>query len=59
MKKKERSLDIPVKPVIVKGRHDANSGEKLFDSYIGCGRCHREVFDNYRYCPECGGKIGW
>jgi hypothetical protein len=24
-----------------------------------CGKCHEPLLEMWKYCPECGQKIGW
>ena len=51
-------FDEPMDPKVVKVDMGVK-GRPLFDSYLGCGRCERELDKSFSYCPECGQRIGW
>lgn len=44
----------PKTPVVAK-----ITGDGIFDAYIACPECGREVYPNYSYCPACGQHIEW
>lgn len=46
-------------PKIVNGRCLKSDQAAMFDSYIACGLCGRELESSYSFCPGCGEKIDW